>query len=91
MFDAKDNKNETLKTNGVLNLLDGFVVINLAEVSLSVLEQTILILKSMRREADDMSNDGNGGSRLIISGYSVDDWIDDCMMIYNAKLNIMKG
>lgn len=91
MFDAKDNKNETLKTNGVLNLLDGFVVINLAEVSLSVLEQTILILKSMRREADDMSNDGNGSSRLIISGYSVDDWIDDCMMIYNAKLNIMKG
>lgn len=91
MFDAKDNKNETLKTNSVLNLLDGFITINLAEVSLSVLEQTILILKSMRREADDMSNDGNGGSRLIISGYSVDDWIDDCMMIYNAKLNIMKG
>lgn len=91
MFDAKDNKNETLKTNGVLNLLDGFVVINLTEVSLSVLEQTILILKSMRREADDMSNDGKGGSRLIISGYVVDDWIDDCMMIYNAKLNIMKG
>lgn len=91
MFDAKDNKKETLKTNGVLNLLDGFISINLVEVSLSVLEQTILILKSMRREADDMSNDGNGGSRLIISGYSVDDWIDDCMMIYNAKLNIMKG
>lgn len=91
MFDAKDNKNETLKTNGTLNLLDGFAIINLAEVSLSVLEQTILILKSMRREADDMSNDGKGGSRLIISGYSVDDWIDDCMMIYNAKLNIMKG
>ena len=75
----------------MLNLLDGFVIINLAEVSLSVLEQTILILKSMRREADGMSNDGNGSSRLIISGYSVDDWIDDCMMIYNAKLNIMKG
>lgn len=91
MFDAKDNKNETIKTNSVLNLLDGFITINLAEVSLSVLEQTILILKSMRREADDMSNDSNGGSRLIISGYSVDDWIDDCMMIYNAKLNIMKG
>lgn len=91
MFDAKDNKNETLKTNSVLNLLDGFITINIAEVSLSVLEQTILILKSMRREADDMSNDGNGGFRLIISGYSVDDWIDDCMMIYNAKLNIMKG
>lgn len=91
MFDTKDNKNETIKTNSVLSLLDGFITINLAEVSLSVLEQTILILKSMRREADDMSNDGNGGSRLIISGYSVDDWIDDCMMIYNAKLNIMKG
>lgn len=91
MFDAKDNKKETLKTNGVLNLLDGFIVINLVEVSLSILEQTILILKSMRREADDMSNDGNGGSRLIISGYSVDDWIDDCTMIYNVKLNIMKG
>lgn len=89
MFDAKDNKNKTLKTNGVLNFLDGWVQITLVETSLSVLEQTILILKSMKREADDMSNDGKGGSRLIISGYVVDDWIDDCVAVYNAKMNLL--
>ena len=89
MFDAKDNKNKALKTNGVLNFLDGWVSITLVETSLSVLEQTILILKSMKREADDMSNDGKGGSRLIISGYVVDDWIDDCMAVYNAKMNLL--
>lgn len=89
MFDSKDNKSKALKTNGILSFLDGWVQITLTESSLSVLEQTILILKSMRREADDMSNDGKGGSRLIISGYVVDDWIDDCMAIYNAKMNLL--
>lgn len=89
MFDAKDNKDKALKTNGVLNLLDGWLQITLVEASLSILEQTILILKSMKREADDMSNDGKGGSRLIISGYVVDDWIDDAMSVYNAKMNLL--
>lgn len=89
MFDAKDNKDNALKTNGRITFLDGFCIITLVEVSLSVLEQTILILKSMKREADEMSNDGKGSSRLIISGYPVDDWIDDCMVVYNAKMNVL--
>lgn len=88
MFDSNDNK-PALKTTGVLNLLDGFWQFNFSQMSLSSLEQLVLILNSMKREADALSNDGNGGSRVVISGFYLNDWIDDAMTVYNNTLSLM--
>lgn len=88
MFDSKETK-YPLKTTGVLTLMDGFLVCTLSQMSLSGLEQLILILNSMKREADVLSNDGKGGSRVVISGFYLTDWIDDAMDIYNSMLSLI--
>lgn len=88
MFDSKETK-YPLKTTGVLTLMDGFLVCTLSQMSLSGLEQLILILNSMKREADALSNDGKGGSRVVISGFYLTDWIDDAMDIYNSMLSLI--
>lgn len=88
MFD-KDNNKPALKTTGVLNLLDGFWQFNFSQMSLSSLEQVVLILNSMKREADALSNDGNGGSRVVISGFYLNDWIEDAMTVYNNTVKLM--
>nr|DAE24562.1 MAG TPA: hypothetical protein [Siphoviridae sp. ctyvQ1] len=88
MFDKNDNK-PALKTTGVLNMFDGFWQFNFSQMSLSGLEQLVLILSSMKREADAISNDGNGGSRVVISGFYLNDWIDDAMTIYNSTLELI--
>lgn len=87
MFDSK-NKNP-MKTTGVLTLMDGILIFTLSQMSLSGLEQLILILNSMKREADALSNDGKGGSRVVISGFYLMDWIDDAMDIYNSMLSLI--
>ena len=66
MFD-KDIKDTRLKTTGVLTLLN--TQFYLTQMDLSNLEQLILVLNSLKREADALSNDGKGGSRVIISGF----------------------
>lgn len=86
MFD-KDIKDTRLKTTGVLTLLN--TQFYLTQMDLSNLEQLILVLNSLKREADALSNDGKGGSRVIISGFYLNDWIDDAMTIYNGALEII--
>lgn len=88
MFD-KDSSKPILKTTGVLNLLDGFWQFNFYQMSLSSLEQLILILNSMKREANALSDDGNGGSRVVISGFYLNDWIEDAMTVYNNTVKLM--
>ena len=88
MFD-KDTKKDRLKTTGVLNLLS--FQFTLSQMSLSDLEQLILILHSMKREADALSNDGRGSSRVVISGFYLNDWIDDAMDIYNGTLELISA
>lgn len=86
MFD-KDIKDTRLKTTGVLTLLN--TQFYLTQMDLSSLEQLILVLNSLKREADALSNDGKGGSRVIISGFYLNDWIDDAMTIYNGALELI--
>ena len=86
MFD-KDIKDTRLKTTGILTLLN--TQFYLTQMNLSNLEQLILVLNSLKREADALSNDGKGGSRVIISGFYLNDWIDDCMTIYNGALELI--
>lgn len=86
MFD-KDIKDTRLKTTGVLTLLN--TQFYLTQMDLSNLEQLILVLNSLKREADALSNDGKGGSRVVISGFYLNDWIDDCMTIYNGALELI--
>lgn len=88
MFDSKETKSP-LKTTGVLTLMDGVLVCTFSQMSLSGLEQLILILNSMKREADALSNDGKGGSRVIISGFYLTDWIEDAMNTYNGMLELI--
>ena len=86
MFDNKETK-FPLKTTGVLTLLN--TQFYLTQMDLSNLEQLILVLNSLKREADALSNDGKGGSRVVISGFYLNDWIDDCMIIYNGALELI--
>lgn len=86
MFD-KDIKDTRLKTTGVLTLLNTQFYIT--QMDLSNLEQLILVLNSLKREADALSNDGKGGSRVVISGFYLNDWIDDAMLIYNGALELI--
>lgn len=86
MFDNKETK-YPLKTTGVLTLLN--TQFYLTQMDLSNLEQLILVLNSLKREADALSNDGKGGSRVIISGFYLNDWIDDAMTIYNGALELI--
>lgn len=86
MFD-KDIKDARLKTTGVLTILSQ--VFYLTQLDLSNLEQLILILNSLKREADALSNDGRGSSRFVISGFYLNDWIDDAMTIYNGALELI--
>ena len=86
MFD-KDIKDTRLKTTGVLTLLN--TQFYLTQMDLSNLEQLILVLNSLKREADALSNDGKGGSRVVISGFYLNDWIDDAMDIYNGALELI--
>lgn len=88
MFD-KDTKKDRLKTTGVLNLLN--FQFTLSQMNLSDLEQLILVLHSMKREADALSNDGRGSSRVVISGFYLNDWIDDVMDIYNGALELISA
>lgn len=88
MFD-KDIKDTRLKTTGVLTILG--VQFYLVQMDLSNLEQLILVLNSMKREADALSNDGKGGSRVVISGFYLNDWIDDAMDIYNGALELISA
>lgn len=90
MFDSDNNK-PALKTTGVLNMFDGFWQFNFSQMSLSSLEQLVLILNSMRREADALSNDGKGSSRVVISGFYLNDWIEDAMTVYNNTLSLMNS
>lgn len=86
MFD-KDIKDTGLKTTGVLTLLN--TQFYLTQMDLPNLEQLILVLNSLKREADALSNDGKGSSRVIISGFYLNDWIDDAMLIYNGALELI--
>ena len=73
MFDSKETK-YPLKTTGVLTLLN--LQFYITQMDLPNLEQLILVLNSLKREADALSNDGKGGS-------------DDCMTIYNGALELI--
>ena len=86
MFD-KDIKDTRLKTTGILTLLN--TQFYLTQMDLSNLEQLILVLNSLKREADALSNDGKGGSRVVVSGFYLNDWIDDAMTIYNGALELI--
>lgn len=86
MFDSKETK-FPLKTTGVLTLLN--TQFYLTQMDLSNLEQLILVLNSLKREADALSNDGKGGSRVVISGFYLTDWIDDAMIIYNGAFELI--
>ena len=86
MFD-KDIKDTRLKTTGILTLLN--TQFYLTQMDLSNLEQLILVLNSLKREADALSNDGKGGSRVIISGFYLNDLIDNAMTIYNGALELI--
>lgn len=86
MFDSKETK-YPLKTTGVLTLLN--TQFYLTQMDLPNLEQLILVLNSLKREADALSNDGKGSSRFIISGFYLNDWIDDAMLIYNGALELI--
>lgn len=86
MFDSKETK-YPLKTTGVLTLLG--TQFYLTQMDLSNLEQLILVLNSLKREADALSNDGKGGTRVVISGFYLNDWIDDAMLVYNGALELI--
>lgn len=86
MFD-KDIKDTRLKTTGILTILN--TQFYLTQLDLPNLEQLILVLNSLKREADALSNDGKGSSRFIISGFYLNDWIDDAMLIYNGALELI--
>ena len=86
MFDSKETK-YPLKTTGVLTILN--TQFYLTQMDLSNLEQLILVLNSLKREADALSNDGKGSSRVVISGFYLNDWIDDVMTIYNGALELI--
>lgn len=86
MFDSKETK-YPLKTTGVLILLN--TQFYLTQMDLPNLEQLILVLNSLKREADALSNDGKGSSRVIISGFYLNDWIDDIMTICNSALELI--
>ena len=86
MFDSKETKHP-LKTTGVLTLLN--LQFYITQMDLPNLEQLILVLNSLKREADALSNDGKGGSRVVISGFYLNDRIDDCMTIYNGALELI--
>ena len=86
MFDSKKTK-YPLKTTGVLVLLG--TQFYLTQMDLPNLEQLSLVLNSLKREADTLSNDGKGSSRFIISGFYLNDWIDDAMLIYNGALELI--
>ena len=86
MFDSKETK-YPLKTTGVLTLLN--LQFYITQMDLPNLEQLILVLNSLKREADALSNDGKGGSRVVISGFYLNDWIDDAMTIYNGALELI--
>ena len=86
MFDSKETK-YPLKTTGVLTILN--TQFYLTQMDLRSLEQLILVLNSLKREADALSNDGKGSSRFIISGFYLNDWIDDAMLIYNGALELI--
>lgn len=86
MFDSKETK-YPLKTTGVLTILN--TQFYLTQMDLPNLEQLILVLNSLKREADALSNDGKGGSRVVISGFYLNDWIDDAMTIYNGALELI--
>ena len=86
MFDSKETK-YPLKTTGVLTILN--TQFYLTQMDLPNLEQLILVLNSLKREADALSNDGKGGSRVIISGFYLNDWIDDAMTIYNGAIELI--
>lgn len=89
MFDKDTNNRQPIKTTGILTLFDSLIQFDLSQMTVSGLEQLILILNSMKREADALSNDGNGSSRVIISGFFLNDWIDDCTTIYNSALELI--
>lgn len=88
MFD-KDTKNISLKTTGILTFLGMQFYLTLMD--LSSLEQLILVLNSLKREADALSNDGKGSTRVVISGFYLNDWIDDAMDIYNGALELISA
>jgi hypothetical protein len=88
MFD-KDTKNIGLKTTGILTFLGMQFYLTLMD--LSSLEQLILVLNSLKREADALSNDGKGSTRVVISGFYLNDWIDDVMDIYNGALELISA
>lgn len=88
MFD-KDTKNIALKTTGILTFLGMQFYLTLMD--LSSLEQLILVLNSLKREADALSNDGKGSTRVVISGFYLNDWIDDAMDIYNGALELISA
>ena len=89
MFDKDTNNRQPIKTTGILTLFDSSIQFDLSQMTVSGLEQLILILNSMKREADALSNDGKGGSRVIIAGFFLNDWIDDAMAIYNSALKLI--
>ncbi len=89
MFDKDTNSRQPIKTTGILTLFDSSIQFDLSQMTVSGLEQLILILNSMKREADALSNDGKGGSRVVIAGFLLNDWIDDCMTIYNSALELI--
>ena len=89
MFDKDTNNRQPIKTTGILTLFDSLIQFDLSQMTVSGLEQLILILNSMKREADALSNDGKGGSRVLIAGFFLNDWIDDAMTIYNGALELI--
>ena len=91
MFDKDTNNRQPIKTTGILTLFDSSIQFDLSQMTVSGLEQLILVLNSMKREADALSNDGKGGSRVIIAGFFLNDWIDDIMTLYNAAINIVNS
>lgn len=91
MFDSNIDSKPILKTTGVLTLFDGWVQFDLPQMTVSGLEQLALMLNLMKREADALSNDGNGGSRVVIAGFFLNDWIGDVMTLYNAAINVVNS
>lgn len=89
MFDKDINNRQPIKTTGILTLFDSSIQFDLSQMTVSGLEQLILILNSMKREADALSNDGKGSSRVIIAGFYLNDWIEDAMTIYNNALELI--
>lgn len=89
MFDKDTNNKQSIKTTGILTLFDSSIQFDLSQMTVSGLEQLILILNSMKREADALSNDGKGSSRVIISGFFLNDWIEDAMTIYNNAIELI--